>query len=61
MSDPSSWPSHDDGAHAVLAAVGEKMLAGDGFEPEYWQDSCKVPGVEGGQVDNVASSHPAAF
>ena len=35
MSDPSPSPSHDDGAHAVLVAVGEKMLVGDGLGPEY--------------------------
>jgi len=35
MSNPSPSPSHDDGAHAVLVAVGEKMLVGDGLGPEY--------------------------
>ena len=42
MSDPSPSPSHDDGAHAVLVAAGEKMLVGDGLGPEYSQDSSKV-------------------
>ena len=46
MSDPS--PSHDDGAHAVLVAVGEKVLVGDGLGPEYSQDSSKALGMEGG-------------
>jgi len=32
-------PSQDDGAHAVLVAMGEKMLVGDGIGPEYSQDS----------------------
>ena len=40
MSNPSSSPLHDDGAHAVLVAVAEKMLVGDGLRPEYLQDSC---------------------
>ena len=35
MSDPSPSPSHDDGAHAVLVAAGEKMLVEDGLGPEY--------------------------
>ena len=39
-SDPSSSPSHDDGAHGVLVAAAEKMLVGDGLRPEYSQDSC---------------------
>jgi len=47
MSDPSPSPSHDDGVHAVLVAVGE-MLLGDGLGPEYLQDSPKAVGVEGG-------------
>ena len=34
MSNPSPSSSHDDGAHAVLVAVGE-MLVGDGLGPEY--------------------------
>ena len=33
--DPSPSPSPDDGAHAVLVGVGEKMLVGDGLRPEY--------------------------
>ena len=61
MSDPSPSPSHDDGAHAVLVAAGEKMLVGDGLGPEYSQDSSKVLGVEGGQFVEVAFSHPPAF
>jgi len=48
MSNPSPSPSHYDGAHAVLVAVGEKMLVGDGLGPEYSQDSSKALGVEGG-------------
>ena len=35
MPNPSPSPSHDDGAHAVLVAAGEKMLVGDGLGPEY--------------------------
>ena len=35
MSDPSPSPSHDDGAHAVLVAAGEKILVGDGLGLEY--------------------------
>ena len=35
ISDPSPVPSHDDGAHAVLVAAGEKMLLGDDLRPEY--------------------------
>ena len=31
MSDPSPSPSYDDGAHAVVIAVGKKMLVGDGL------------------------------
>ena len=61
MSDPSSLPSHDDGVHAVLVAVGEKMLVGDGLGPEYLQDSSKALGVEGGQLVEVAFSHTPAF
>ena len=61
MSDPSPSPSHDDGAHAVLVAAGEKMLVGDGFGPEYSQDSSKVLSVEGGQFVEVTFSHPPAF
>ena len=34
MSDPSPSPLHDDGAHAVLIAVGKKMVIGDGLCPE---------------------------
>jgi len=59
MSDPS--PSHDDGAHAALVAVGENMLGGDGLEPEYSQDSSTALGVEGRQLVEVAFSHPPAF
>ena len=59
MSDPS--PTYDDGAHAVLVAVGEKMLVGDGLGPEYSQDSSKALGVEGGQLVEVVFSHPPAF
>ena len=59
MSDPS--PSHDDGAHAVLFAAGEKMLVGDDLRPEYSQDSSKVLSVEGGQLVEVAFSHPPAY
>ena len=61
MSDPSPSPSHDDGAHAVLVAAGEKMLVVDGLGPEYSQDSFKVLGVDGGQLVEVAFSHPPAF
>ena len=57
----SPSPSHDDGAHAVLVAAGEKMLVGDGLGPGYSQDSSKVLGVEGGQFVKVAFSHPPAF
>ena len=60
MSDPSPLSSHDDGAHAVLVAVGE-MLVGDGLGPEYLQHSSKALGVEGGQLVEVAFSHPPAF
>ena len=35
MSDPSPLPLHNDGAHAVLVAAGEKMSVGDGLGPEY--------------------------
>jgi len=61
MFNQSPSPSHDDGAHAVLAAEGEKMLVEDGLGPEYSQDSSKTPGVEGGQLVEVAFSHPPAF
>ena len=57
MSNPSPSLLHDDGAHAVLVAVGE-MLVGDGLGPDYSQDSSKVLGVEGGQFVKVAFSHP---
>ena len=57
----SPSPPHDDGAHAVLVATGEKMLVGDGLGPEYSWDSSKVLGVEGGQLVEVACSHPPAF
>ena len=60
-SDPSPWPSHDDGSQAVLVATGERMLVIDGLWPEYLQDSSKVLGVEGGQFVEVAYSHPPAF
>ena len=50
MSDPSPSPSHDDGAHAVLGAVGEKMLSEDGIRPEYSQNNPEVLGVEGRTV-----------
>ena len=60
-SDPSPSPSHDDGAHAILVAVGEKMLVGDGLGPKYSQDSSKALGVESGQLVEVAFSHPPAF
>ena len=61
MSDPSPSPLHDDGAHAVLVAAGEKKLVGDGLGPEYSQDPSKVLGVEGGQFVKVAFSHPPTF
>ena len=57
MSDPSPSPSHDDGAHAVLVAAGEKMLVRDGFRPEYSHDSSKALCVEGRQFVEVALSH----
>ena len=60
-SNPSPLPSHHDGAHAILVAVGERMLVGDGLGQEYWQYSFKVLGVEGGQFVKVAFSHPPAF
>ena len=44
MSNPSPSPSHDGSFHAVLNAVGEKILVGDGLGPEYSQDSSKVLG-----------------
>ena len=47
MSDPSPSPSHDDGAHAVFVAAGEKMLVRDGFGQEHSQDSSKALCVEG--------------
>ena len=61
MPDPSPLPLHVDGAHAVLVAVGKKMLVGGGLGPEYLQDSSKVPSLEGGQFVKVAFSHPPAF
>ena len=62
MSDPSPSPSHDDGAHAVLVAAGEKMLVGNSLGPEFSKDhSCKVLGVEGGQFVEVTFSHPSVF
>lgn len=61
MSDPSLSPSHDNGAHAVLVTAGEKILVGDGLEPEHSRDSSRVLGVEGGQFVDVAFSHPSAF
>ena len=61
MSNPSPSPSHDDGAHAVLVTVGAKMLVGDDLGPEYSQDSSNALGVEGGQLVEVAFSHPPAF
>ena len=39
MPDPSPSPSHDDGAHAVLVAAGQKMLVGDGLGPECFEGS----------------------
>ena len=57
MSDPSPSPSHEDGAHAVLVAAGEKMLVGDCLGPEY----SKVLSVEGGQFVQVTFSHLPAF
>ena len=48
MSDTYPSPSHDDGVHAFLVAVGEKVLVG-GLKPKYSQDSSEVPGVESGQ------------
>ena len=35
VSDPSPSPLHDDGFHAALVAVGEKILIGDGLGSEY--------------------------
>ena len=61
MSDLSPSPSHDDVAHAVSVAAGEKKLVGDGLGPEHSQDYSKVLGVEGGQLVEVAFSHPPAF
>ena len=61
VSDPSSSPSHDDGAHAVFVAAGEKKLVGDGLGPEYSQHISKVLSEEGGQLVEVTFSHPAAF
>ena len=53
---------HDDGVHAVLVAVGEKMLARDGLGPKYSQDSSEFLGVEGRQFSfEIAFSHPLAF
>ena len=40
--------SHDDAAHVVVVAAGEKMLVEDGLGPEYSQDSSRVLVVEGG-------------
>ena len=40
--------SHDNAAHVVVVAAGEKMLFEDGLGPEYSQDSSRVLGVEGG-------------
>ena len=61
MCDPSPSPLHDDGAHAVLVALGEEMLVGDSLGPEYLQDSSKVLGAEGGQFVEVAFRYPPAF
>ena len=41
MSHPSPPPLHDDGAHAILVAAGEKILLGDGLRQEYSQDSLR--------------------
>ena len=41
MSHPSPPPLHDDGAHAILVAAGEKILVGDGLRQEYSQDSLR--------------------
>ena len=60
-SNPSPSPSHDDSAHAVLVAAGEKIFVGDGLGPEYSQESCKVLGVGGGQFVEEAFSHLPAF
>ena len=60
MSDPYPSPSHDDGVHASLVAVGEKVLVG-GLKPKYSQDSSEVLGVEDGQFVEVAFSHPPVF
>ena len=54
MPDPSPSPSHDDSAHAVLVAAGNKILLGDGLGREYSNDSSKVLGVEDGQLVEVA-------
>ena len=59
MSDPS--PSHEDGAYAVLVAVDEKTLVGDGLRAEYSQDSSKVLGVQSGEFVEATFSHPQAF
>ena len=61
MSNPFPLPSHDDGTHAVLVAVDEKMLIGNGLGPDYLQDSSKALGVEGRQFVEVGFSHPPAF
>ena len=61
MSHSSPSPSHNDGVHAVLVAVGENMLVGDVFGLKYSLDSSKVLGVEGGQFVKFAFSHPPVF
>ena len=61
MPDPSPSPSHDDGAHAIPVAAGEKMLFEDGLRQGYSQDSSKVLCVEGRQIVKVAFSYPPAF
>ena len=62
-SNPSPSPStlHDDGVHAVLVEVAERMLVGDGLRPDHLQDSFKVIVVEGGQFVEDAFSHPPSF
>ena len=61
MSDPSPWPSHDDGNHAVLLAAGGKTKVGNGFGLEYSKYSSEVIGVEGIQFVKVAFNHPPAI
>ena len=61
MSDLSLSPSYDDSTHAVLVAVGEKMLVGNGLGPEYLQDFSKVFVVKGGQFVEIAFSYCLAL